>query len=97
MKGIYNMNNDYYDGKSAKEYYDSEEVIEVIYCYFDLLKEKEAEIEPIKDQIDELEQIIQGKRRSINEVVERIFNVANDFDISDEKLREIEKEMDYKL
>jgi len=96
MKGMYNMNNDY-DGKTAEEYYDNEEVIEAIYYYFGLIKEKQAEIEPIEDQIDELQQIIDGKNRRINEIIQCIFNDAEDFEISDEKLREIEKEMDYKL
>jgi prefoldin subunit 5 len=62
-----------------------------------LIKEKVAEIEPIEDQIDELQQIIDGKNRRINEIIECIFDITKDFEISDEKLREIEKEMDYKL
>jgi hypothetical protein len=96
MKGIYNMDNDY-DGKSAKEYYDSEEAIEAIYCYFDLLKEKEAEMEIIDDEMEVLRQILDGKSRTLQEISTCIFNIANDFEISDEKLHEIEKEMDYKL
>jgi peptidoglycan hydrolase CwlO-like protein len=86
------MNNNYHES-----YYDNDEAIEAIYYYFELIKEKQAEIEPIEDEIDELEQIIQGKNNAINEIIECIFNTAEDFDISDEKLREIEKEMDYKL
>ncbi len=80
-----------------KGYYDPEEAIEAIYCYFDLLKEKEAEIQVIEEEMEELRQIIDGKSRTLQEISTYIFNVADDFNISDEKLRKIEKEMNYKL